>query len=94
MVGCNSSFKTSANTGDFSIRLVTAKMEQNCLKRTLVAKITRVKVAKKGDLLSLPFPLFHNAFPELSEVRSPKGEIGRMKSVVSGGLLWSFFRFK
>ena len=35
-------------------------MVKNCLKSTLVAEISRIKVTKKSDLFTLPFVLFRS----------------------------------
>jgi len=94
MVGCNGSLRVGADTGNFSIRLETSNVVKNRLKSALVAEISRIKVPKKGNLLSLPFALFHIALPEVSEVRSPRDEIGCTRSVAWGGSLWALFRFK
>ena len=74
-MGCSGSLGVGADTGNFRVRLETSKVIKNCLKSTLVAKISRIKVAKKGNLLSLPLALFHFSLPEASEVRPLRDEI-------------------
>jgi len=56
-VGCNGSLRAGADTGNFSIRLETTTVVKNCLKITLIAEISRIKVPKKGNLFPLPFAL-------------------------------------
>jgi hypothetical protein len=74
MVGRNGGLRTGGDASNLSLREETPKVVKNCLKSTLVAEISRIKVPKKGNLLSLPFALFHIVLPEVSEVRSPRDE--------------------
>src|SRR5262249_40188171 len=62
LMGCSGSLRAGANTGNFSVRVETTKVVKNCLKSTLITEIGRIKVPKKGNLLPLPFALFHIPF--------------------------------
>jgi hypothetical protein len=60
-VGTSGSLRAGADTSNLDIWSETTKMVKNCLKRTLVAEISRIKVPKKGDPESRRTALFHTA---------------------------------
>ena len=79
-MGRSGSFGPSADARNISIRLKKAKVVKNCLKSAFVPEITRIKMSKKGDLLSLCFALFHIALTKESEMRSRKTRIGCVRT--------------
>jgi hypothetical protein len=45
---------------------------KNRLKSALVAEIIRIELPKEGNLLALPFGLFHISLPDVSRSRQTK----------------------
>src|SRR5215831_6084459 len=72
MVGRSGSLGAGTNADNFGVRLETSKVIKNRLKSALVAEISRIKVPKEGNLLALPFGLFHISLPDVSRSRQTK----------------------
>src|SRR5215813_15146153 len=69
MVGRGGSLGAGTNADNFGVRLETSKVIKNRLKSALVAEVSRIKVPKEGNLVALPFGLFHISHPDVSRSR-------------------------